>query len=394
MGRKALPPRIEPNEDGVYYVLWSDGKRTQRQSLRTKDQETALARFAGWIESDKEESRRQAERNGLPKVKTCWDHYFKFCERNVSAPSTIKTYGKNILPYFGEMYVNEITDDDVDAYIKGRRSGRIGVSKEPATDGTIRSELTKLRACMNFMVKKVTPIELRIEKKHVPYFAMPEPSPARERVVVDDSQDEVLRAAASPPGSRMSRLERYLWLGFETGARDMAMRQLKWEQVDFKTGRINYLPKGARQNKVKRRPIVPISDFLMPVLKRMYDERTTEYVLDKPTCLRRPFIKFMVKNGFHNVTPHTMRHSFATQLIQQGVSIEAVAALLGDTVKTVMETYMHLQPTFLKAAMEIRNAQRKPLQAVAQSDAQKTQIVSINNLQKGELRKANKRFST
>lgn len=398
MGRKAQPPRIEVDDKGTWYVHWSESGRTKRQTLGTTDLETAKVRFAEWLVGA---IPKPQPKSTAPKIGECWYHYYKHAERTVTAPATIATYGNNLLPYFGNMHVDEITEDDIHDYIAKRTKGRIGASRTPAAAGTIRSELTKLRACMNFMVKKVTPLSLRIPKTMVPYFALPEDSPPRAHVAVDDGMEKLLAAALPPPGQRMSRLERYVWLGFETGARDMAMRQLKWEQVDFEQGLINFLPKGKRQNRIKRKPIVPISERLMPVLRRMWDERTTDYVLDKPTTLARPFTDFVTKNGFPDLTPHSMRHSFATQLVQMGIQVEAIAAMLGDTVKTVMDTYVHLQPRFLKNAMEARNhaVRRRAALSVDRSTedanivAQNPPGLSINNQHKERLDRANKPLS-
>jgi integrase len=51
------------------------------------------------------------------------------------------------------------------------------------------------------------------------------------------------------------------------------------------------------------------------------------------------------------LTIHSGRHTFASWLAQDGVSLNIVAELLGDTMKTVEETYAHLVPDTLRAAV-------------------------------------------
>ena len=47
--------------------------------------------------------------------------------------------------------------------------------------------------------------------------------------------------------------------------------------------------------------------------------------------IQRAVTRFAKKAGIQNVTPHTLRHSFAKALIDAGVSLEKVATLLGHS---------------------------------------------------------------
>jgi len=346
MGRKAKPPRIEKNSDGIWYVHWSESGRTFRQSLRTDDLQKAQTRFAGWLDA-----KRVVENTDTPTVAFCWNLYLTHCKATVGAPRTTEHQGYNILAHFADMRVNEITADDVNRYVKLRKEGRIG--KKPAAPGTIRAELTKLRACFNYMIRKVTPLTLRLSNTLVPYIALPEDSPPRSRVVLADEQERMLAAVKTPEGKRMTRLERFLWIAFETGARRQAILDLTWERVDFERGTINFLEHGKRQT-IKRRPLVPISDRLRPILERAYQERVNDLVFESSVEMRATMERFCNKHGFHGVSAHTIRHSVATQMAMAGVPMHAIAAILGDTVHTVTKTYMHLQPDWLKGAMTMR----------------------------------------
>lgn len=51
------------------------------------------------------------------------------------------------------------------------------------------------------------------------------------------------------------------------------------------------------------------------------------------------------------ITPHTLRHTCATNLIRSGVDSSIVAAILGDSVETVVRTYIHLEPEDLAAGV-------------------------------------------
>ena len=51
------------------------------------------------------------------------------------------------------------------------------------------------------------------------------------------------------------------------------------------------------------------------------------------------------------LTPHVLRHTRATHLLQKGVDPYAVAALLGDNLSTVLRVYGHHCPGYLEEAI-------------------------------------------
>ena len=59
----------------------------------------------------------------------------------------------------------------------------------------------------------------------------------------------------------------------------------------------------------------------------------------------RPFREYVKAQGFSWVTPHVMRHTFASILASRGVSIYLVAEWLGDDVRVVQKHYARLLPS-------------------------------------------------
>jgi integrase len=60
--------------------------------------------------------------------------------------------------------------------------------------------------------------------------------------------------------------------------------------------------------------------------------------------IRRPFAEYMEAQGVAWVTPHVMRHSFASILKTEGESIAKIAEWLGDTERVTERTYAWLKP--------------------------------------------------
>jgi integrase len=148
----------------------------------------------------------------------------------------------------------------------------------------------------------------------------------------------------------MDRLHRYLWLLLETGARSEALRTLTWDQVELGAGLMKLNPWGRHQT-TKRRPTIPISDDLMPILVRAKEEATGPWVLDHDGQIRMSMERFCERHRLDGVTAHTFRHALATRLAQAGVSMPEIAAMLGDTMATIEKNYLHLSPTFLRGAL-------------------------------------------
>jgi len=213
------------------------------------------------------------------------------------------------------------------------------------------------------MVKRVEPKELRADPRELCYIEMPSRPAPRQRVLSDDELD-LIRKAVRPPDApaTMPRLSIYVWLLMETGARAGALRDLTWAQVDFKNGFIRLNPHGREQTN-KRRPIIPISDELRPVLERAHQERTTDHVLGHGGMIRKSFERFGDRLGLEGVTAHTFRHTFATRLAQNGVSMVEISQLLGDQLVTVERNYLHYQPEYLRQAinsLSLRKASEVP----------------------------------
>ena len=100
---------------------------------------------------------------------------------------------------------------------------------------------------------------------------------------------------------------------------------------------------------------VPLSDSAVGVLKGL--ERTGPYVFPNPdtgkpfTSIYRSWFTAREKAGLEDVKLHTLRHSFASFLINAGRSIYEVGALLGHSkIETTMR-YAHLAEETLKDAV-------------------------------------------
>ncbi|WP_082312373.1 site-specific integrase [Chelatococcus sp. CO-6] len=177
----------------------------------------------------------------------------------------------------------------------------------------------------------------------------------REAPWLTHAELAMLRAAAT------GRLADFIEIAYYTASRKRAVETLQWSQVRLAEGKIHLAKVGERKTK-KRRPIVPIDAELRPTLERLHQEhvaekRATDWVLGTPTSLYRPFVKLCASLGI-KASPHILRHTRATHLLMDGVSIYDVARLLGDTVPTVERVYGHHSAEYLAKSIEKKKGKR------------------------------------
>ncbi len=138
-----------------------------------------------------------------------------------------------------------------------------------------------------------------------------------------------------------------------TGCRISEVCRLNRDSIDFDRGEILVLGKGNKERTVF------IDDVAVMLVKRYLDSRSdTEEALfvGKGTSRLHPGgVRFMLKGlaqkaGVDNVHPHRFRRTLATNLIDHGMAIQEVAAILGhDKLDTTMK-YVYLDKNNVKNA--------------------------------------------
>lgn len=339
-------PSLAKEPNGFWYAFWSDGRRSKRKSMGTKEQAVAKARFAQWLLLDGQE----AGEDVVYTVADLWTVYTtKHVEAHVASQATHRFCWANLEPHFGHLELGQVSAA-VPVYVAGRLSGKIGGRK--VKPSTIRRDLSLLRACLNWCADG-TERKAIIPAAAVPGFALPSESPPKDRWLRTDEIQRLLTAAAGlRSGPRLSRGERFLWLALETAGRKAAIMDLTWDRVDFETGVI-HLADPERRTTKKRRASVPISAALLPVLKRAHEERENDLVMDSKAeiwatvqCIayragfgERGPVKTGSKPKATGISPHVLRHTAATHMARRGVPLFIIAKVLGNTVAMVERVY-------------------------------------------------------
>lgn len=322
---------------GRFYVRWWQNG-WHAVSTRTADRREAerfLAQFvAGTLE---------APPPAEPTIAAILDSYLADRRSQVAAYATLEHACAALRRHLGELSPEHLTVARGRLYARQRRAEGYTVGpaherrRKPVSDGTIAREVVTLRAALRWAVKQKW-----IAKD--PYVEAPASSPPRERWL---SRDEAARLLLE---CRMPHVRLFVALGLYTAARAGALFGLRWEQVDLERGMINF--DAGRGN--KRRNPIPIADALRPYLLEARAGATTGHVLEhggKPIS--------SIKNGFNaacrrarldDVTPHTLRHTAATWMVEGRVPVDEIARFLGNTEKMIEKVYGKHSPDYLRGA--------------------------------------------
>lgn len=241
----------------------------------------------------------------------------------------------------GKKKLHELTPEIFNAYNSGRRRGTFG--KRPAkSTGTLRRELTHLQTAIKFCARSRL-----INPEHVPYIPMP-PKPAPRVRWLTKEEIQKMKDAAEP----WSRGEIFLRIALATGARKRVIETLEWSQVNFQTNMITFAKPGDRQTK-KKKPTVPMTMELKLYLQELKKRSNgSKEVMGHCGQIRWSLEAIANRAGVDGVTPHVLRHTWATHASMNRVSLGEIARVLGDSIVTVEKVYAKFQPGYLQDAIE------------------------------------------
>lgn len=368
-------PILQKRDNDRYYACWTEDRRSFRKSMGTSNRDLAEARFAQWllIGGHRAATEDPESAGSALTVAECWQVYDeKHVRKNVAASATMGFSWKALEPHFGRLLVAQVDQDQVDLYVTKRTSGRLGRKVKPQT---CRKELSALFAALRFCA---APAQRLIPATAIAEVELPEEGDPRDRwLTIEEMQALLDAAAAMRRGDRLSRGERFLWIALETAARKQAIFDLTWDRVDFETGTIHFDVPGRKRTK-KRRVSVAMSSALRPVLRRAYDERESELVMDNKAEIwatiqwivgragiagKQPKIETSQKPRATGVSPHVLRHTAATHMARRGVPLWKIANILGNTLAMTEKVYAKWAPEDPGNTVDLISAGR--LRAVA-----------------------------
>ena len=267
------------------------------------------------------------------------------------APLTLESYAgdlqnfREFLQQLGRSSWEEVSLADLQTYLAALEQRGLAATSRAR-------RLSALRQFYRFLQQEeklaVNPAEL-LDSPRLP-MKLPK--------VLGEKEVEALLAAAdsdTPLGLRDAALLEVL---YATGLRVSELVGLTLKQVDLRRGVVRPLGKGQKERLV---PMVPqavekLRRYLAEGRPQLLKERDSPYIFlnSKGKGLtRQGFWKLLrsyaLKANVRHLSPHVLRHSFATHLLSRGANLRVLQLLLGHADLATTQIYTHLEAERLKA---------------------------------------------
>lgn len=243
----------------------------------------------------------------------------------------------------GSKPASQITAKDIERVVAARASNGSGPATTRHTLNLIRSSIRYLTA-FGYSTSTPTFPHVKAPKQRNRFL-----SSSEEARLLTELDPTRVGNGLPPIEKRSQRLRQQLQDNFDlvvllldTGARYTEVSSLPWTAVDLKEKTITLW-----RPKVQNESVLYMTDRVIRVLSRRQQTAKT-FVFESTAGSKRGYITSSIRKAFrraglNDCRIHTLRHTFASRLVQNGMSIYEVKELLGHTdIKTTMR-YAHIE---------------------------------------------------
>jgi site-specific recombinase XerD len=324
------------HSNGVYYLYFKseEGKR-QKVSTRCTYKTDAM-NFLQSFKKDEHERRQKAKHKLLSEFLTTFLSYAEG-SFSVGTVAIYKATLRNFMEYIGNFPLANYTPQHFDVY----KTERLRTIKAV----TVNIELRTLRAFFNTALRwkllESNPFKIQLVRvpESKPTFITKEEFQKLLSVIKENWLKEVIVFAVS------------------TGLRRGELVNLKWESVDLNRKLLYVESTPTFRTKAGRMRIIPLNDTALYLLQARQCKDISGYVFSlngKPlfaNWITHLFKDYVREANLSNqdIHFHSLRHSFASWLAQDGTSVYVIKDLLGHSDVKTTQIYSHLQPESLHA---------------------------------------------
>ena len=275
------------------------------------------------------------------------DKFFRYLEIEKNASSLTQLNYAHDLKEFNE-FVADLSLEKID-YLTLRKFLAQLKSRNLAKR-SINRKLSCIRSFFKFLFK-----EGLIKSNPAALISSPKQDKHLPKVLTEDEMVKLLEAADGDDWFSL-RDRAILETLYSTGMRISELLGLNIDEVDFISGVVKVRGKG------KKERLLPIGDRALKAIRKFLDRRLKKspiLFLNKNKTrlttrgsrliLNKYIKKASLKQG---ISPHTLRHSFATHLLNRGADLRSVQELLGHSNLSTTQIYTHLTTERLKAVYE------------------------------------------
>lgn len=261
--------------------------------------------------------------------------------------NTIKAYKNNLLKfekYFNNKNIDNIKEDQIKNYIKF-------LSKENNDTRTISHNISTLRSFYKFLL-----IEKKTNKNPMEYIELPKAKKTLPKVLTIEEIDKLLEIKLTDSFSYRNKA--MLELMYSSGLRVSELVNVKIHDIDIFNCIIRVMGKG------KKERIIPLGDYAIKYIEiylknhrnKLLKRELNEYLFlnnHGKKLTRQGFFKIIKQiakeqNIKKEFSPHTLRHSFATHLLNGGADLRSIQEMLGHESISTTQIYTHVSKEKLK----------------------------------------------
>ena len=276
---------------------------------------------------------------------------YLFVEKGLSK-QTVISYTEDLKQFFlflnDRKYVEELQGEDLYEFVKQQLAiGR--------TASTVMRRLSSVRNFFLFLKRD------GLYKGEIPEVEAPKKAEHLPNCLSIEEVEDLLNAPDinKPEGLRDRAM---LETMYASGLRVSELLMLERGRVNLKKAIITVYGKGSKERKV------PLGDFAIEYIQKYIDEvryknpgKDTKYLFlnryGKP--ISRQFFfkqikKYALEAGIDTpISPHTLRHCFATHLLENGAQLRAVQEMLGHANIATTQIYTHISTKRILSAYDL-----------------------------------------
>lgn len=260
------------------------------------------------------------------------------------SPCTVKAYGDDLRQFAAWLAAGG--DPDLRLATQGQVRGWLGETAEAGSGPrSLRRKLQSLRSYYKWCLRRGTvtvnpaaDVALAKAGKRLPAF------------VRENDMERLLATPDENPGYDSARTRIVLTLLYTLGLRQAELLSLTDADVDFGKGEVKVLGK---RNKERIVPLPPDTAAELRQWQAVRDERWPDIPAPRPVLagrsgpLSRETLYNIVRRGLAGVpaarrSPHTLRHTFATAMVNNGADLDSVREMLGHASLSTTQIYTHL----------------------------------------------------
>lgn len=265
-------------------------------------------------------------------------------ERGLSK-NTLSAYQTDLIAFFNSLEQDE-SDVKIEKLVRRDFSSYVKkLAREEKNPSTITRKIASLKGFFKYLCFKR-------EIKNNPTVALNSPKNPKKlpKVLTINEIKKILLNELSP--LEFSIIE----LLYSSGIRVSELVNLKINDVDLKQRMLKVFGKGSKER------IVPMNEKCVESLKKYYKKReiialkfnssNNLFLDDKGKNITRQKVYQIIKKQGElidkQISPHTIRHSFATHLLENGADLRVVQELLGHASIVTTQLYTHISKKTLR----------------------------------------------